>query len=108
MLTKVYFNPLMRKITAALAVQPCPQLTVSLPHLQQDGFLQHDGEGLVLLILLVIDDLHVQHLPVSEKGQGTGKGWSERRHSLIRFVLGNNISCHYELTSSRVLLSNQK
>lgn len=40
-------------------MQLCPQLTMSLSHLQQDGLLQHNRESLVLLVLLVIDDLHI-------------------------------------------------
>lgn len=55
----------------------CPRLTVSLSHLQQDGLLQHDGERLVLLVLLVVDDLHIQQLPASGKGQGTRRGWRQ-------------------------------
>lgn len=39
------------------------QLTVPLPDLQQYGLLQHDGESLVLLVLLVVNDLHIQQLP---------------------------------------------
>lgn len=40
---------------------------MSLSHLQQDGLLQHDHETLVLLVLLVVDDLHVQQLPGEKK-----------------------------------------
>lgn len=60
----------------------CPQLTVSLSHLQQDGLLQHDHETLVLLVLLVIDDLHVQQLPgkgvKEQQREERMTGWKER------------------------------
>lgn len=39
------------------------RLTVSLSHLQQNGLLQHNCERLVFLVLFVINDLHIQHLP---------------------------------------------
>lgn len=42
---------------------------MSLSHLQQDGLLQHDHETLVLLVLLVVDDLHVQQLPGEKKNK---------------------------------------
>lgn len=42
-------------------------LTVSLSHLQQNRLLQHDGENLVLFVLLVIDDLYIQQLPKTAK-----------------------------------------
>lgn len=43
------------------------QLTMPLSHLQQDGLLQHDRKSLVLLVLLIINDLHVQQLPKSRR-----------------------------------------
>lgn len=67
----------------------CPQLTVSLSHVQQDGLLQHNGEDLVLLVLLVVDDLHVHQLPGGRSGHGTGKmdGAKEGRvNSLVSFI----------------------
>lgn len=63
-----------------------PQLTMSLAHLQQDGLLQHDGESLVLLVLLVIDDLHIQHLPASTRVRETGAGRSHRHRRMSSFV----------------------
>lgn len=50
---------------------------MSLSHLQQDGLLQHDHETLVLLVLLVVDDLHVQQLPGEEKTKKKHKGREE-------------------------------
>lgn len=38
--------------------------TVFLPDLQQDRLSQLDGEGLVLLILLIVNNLHLDDLPV--------------------------------------------
>lgn len=38
--------------------------TVFLPDLQQNGLSQLDGEGLVLLVLLIINNLHLDDLPV--------------------------------------------
>lgn len=68
-----------------------PQLTMSLAHLQQDGLLQHDRESLVLLVLLVIDDLHIQHLPASTRVRETGAGRSHRHrrmsHICSRFLV---------------------
>lgn len=46
-------------ITITTSLSPPSQLTVPLAHLQQDGLFQHDGERLVLLVLLVVDDLHI-------------------------------------------------
>lgn len=43
-------------------------LTVPLSHLQQDGLLQHNDEGFVLLVLLIVNDLHIQQLPEREDG----------------------------------------
>lgn len=42
-------------------------LTVFLPDLQQHRLPQVDGEGFVLLILLIVNDLHLQDLPVLDK-----------------------------------------
>lgn len=56
----MYFKPQKR-------LQLCPQLTVSLSHLQQDRLLQHNRERLVLLILLIIDDLYIQQLPKTRR-----------------------------------------
>lgn len=44
-------------------------LTMLLSNLQQDGFPQVDGEGLVLLIFLIINNLHLKHLPVQDRDQ---------------------------------------
>lgn len=38
-----------------------------LSNLQQHRLPQLDGKGLVLLVLFIIDDLHLDHLPVKEK-----------------------------------------
>lgn len=74
----------MREIT----LQLCPPLTMSLPHLQQDGLLQHDRESLVLLVLLVIDDLHIQQLPESRrvKEQGEDGAKQGRRNQFINII----------------------
>lgn len=66
-----------------------PRLTVSLSHLQQDGLLQHNGENLILLVLLVIDDLHIQQLPestrVKERGEeGAKQRWMVNSLALFR------------------------
>lgn len=50
---------------------------MSLSHLQQDGLLQHDHETLVLLVLLVVDDLHVQQLPGEKKTKKKHEGREE-------------------------------
>lgn len=42
-------------------------LTVFLPDLQQHRLPQVDGEGFVLLILLIVNDLHLQDFPVVDK-----------------------------------------
>lgn len=38
-----------------------------LPDLQQHRLPQLDGEGLVLLVLFIIDDFHLDNLPVFGK-----------------------------------------
>lgn len=42
-------------------------LTVFLPDLQQHRLPQVDGEGFILLILLIVNDLHLQDFPVVDK-----------------------------------------
>lgn len=42
-------------------------LTVFLPDLQQHRLPQVDGEGFVLLVLLIVNDLHLQDFPVVGK-----------------------------------------
>lgn len=68
-----------------------PQLTMSLAHLQQDGLLQHDRESLVLLVLLVIDDLHVQHLPASTRVRESGAARSHRHRRMSSFVRSSSL-----------------
>lgn len=63
-----------------------------LPYLQQNGLSQLDGEGLVLLILFVVNDLHLDDLPVEKR--------RERRDSASVFQIINLFSFMLSLTAS--------
>lgn len=71
-----------------------------LAHLQQDGLFQHDGERLVLLVLLVVNDLHVQHLPAGTGGQGSEVG-TGATHSATRLLF---ISVSQSFVNTRPVL----
>lgn len=49
-------------------------LTVSLSHFQQNGLFQNNVKSLVLLILLIVDDLHVQQFPESTRSKSHRHG----------------------------------
>lgn len=52
---------------------------MSLSHVQQDGLRQHNYESLVLLVFLVINDLHIQHLPENRGVKGQEKNSAKQR-----------------------------
>lgn len=42
------------------------RLTMFLSDLEQDGLSQLNGECLVLLVFLIVDNLHLDNLPVTD------------------------------------------
>ena len=50
-----------------ISMSECWKLTMFLSHLQKHRLPQDYGEGLVLLVLLVINDLHIQQLPTDRQ-----------------------------------------
>src|SRR4029434_1121957 len=52
----------------------CGCVYVFLPNLQEHRLSQLNGEGFILLILLIIDDLHLKNLPVRQTESGGERG----------------------------------